>query len=242
MKRPIPLLLLLLLALLPRAGAAQLPSRHTLWWEGAGAGALLAGSLLADRALQGEIFLESDHEQTWLARSISALAEPRGALPLLALAYGVGRFDHRPAMLRAASRGAAAFGLAAAGAGVLKVLVGRERPDAGGDPDELFPFSLAGRHESFPSGHTAAAFALAATAAHEIHSPLAAPLAYGAAGAVAWSRLYRNVHWSSDVVAGALVGIGSAQLARRLLPRPLEGRRVSLAAAPGYLGLRIALP
>jgi membrane-associated phospholipid phosphatase len=43
--------------------------------------------------------------------------------------------------------------------------------------------------------------------ATEYNSPYISVLSYGTAAAVGVSRLYKDVHWTSDVVAGAVLGI-----------------------------------
>lgn len=70
-------------------------------------------------------------------------------------------------------------------------------------------------HNSFPSGHTATAFAGAAFLAAEYGqtSPWYAIAGYSVAGATGLLRVYNNRHWFSDVVAGAGVGILSTRLA-----------------------------
>ena len=218
MKRMVAVLLVALgCASAPAAAQMQLQSqeptraKRTSLWAGVGASALLVGSLIADGEIREEIHLESDGRYLGSARAASALAEPKVMLPALALAYGAGRLADRPGLSRAAERSAAALAVATLAAGAVKVAVGRLRPDAGADRDELHPGSFAGRRQSFPSGHTAAAFALAASIADESHDPAVAALAYSAAATVGWSRVYRDVHWSSDVVAGALVGLGAVR-------------------------------
>ena len=57
---------------------------------------------------------------------------------------------------------------------------------------------------SFPSGHSAAAFAFAAGVGHVI-PPAAVPLSVLAA-VVAYSRVHTGVHYPGDIVVGALVG------------------------------------
>lgn len=67
---------------------------------------------------------------------------------------------------------------------------------------------------SFPSGHSASAFAFATGVSLE--RPALAPLIYPLASAVAYSRIYTGVHYPTDVVVGAGIGVGAAFAARRL--------------------------
>jgi membrane-associated phospholipid phosphatase len=75
---------------------------------------------------------------------------------------------------------------------LLKELIHRERPNGA---DNL----------SFPSGHASNAFALAAVAERHYGWKAGLP-AYTLASLVAVSRLQRNKHYLSDVVAGATLG------------------------------------
>ena len=68
----------------------------------------------------------------------------------------------------------------------------------------------AGKSDSFPSGHTSTAFAIATVQA-ELH-PDEAAYWYGAAGLVAISRVKLKRHHVQDVLAGAALGYGIAQL------------------------------
>jgi len=73
---------------------------------------------------------------------------------------------------------------------------------------------------SFPSGHTAEAFASAEFLRQEYKdvSPWYGIAGYAAASATGLLRMYNNKHWLSDIVAGAGVGIASTKLAYWLYP------------------------
>jgi undecaprenyl-diphosphatase len=74
-----------------------------------------------------------------------------------------------------------------------------------GDPDAF----------SFPSGHTAVAFAIAVALAGE--SAGLGPLVLGLAAGIGVSRVYLGAHYPLDVAAGALLGCGAGWAARLLL-------------------------
>lgn len=71
-----------------------------------------------------------------------------------------------------------------------------------------------GGRASFPSQHASGAFALAMALSLGVtrHRKALVALAWTAAIGMAWSRVHLGVHFPSDVMAGALVGIGSALL------------------------------
>jgi undecaprenyl-diphosphatase len=112
---------------------------------------------------------------------------------------------------RAAGRGVIAVAIAAAIAnGPAKLLVRRRRPPWGSSA-ALIPMP---RSTSFPSGHSATAFAFATAVSAEL--PSLAPVLVPLACTVAYSRVYTGVHYPSDVAAGVAIGIGSGVLAGSL--------------------------
>ncbi|MFT3827962.1 MAG: phosphatase PAP2 family protein [Chitinophagaceae bacterium] len=88
-----------------------------------------------------------------------------------------------------------------------KKISGEERPD-GSD------------RYSFPSGHTAVAFASAEFMRKEYQdvSPWYGIAGYAMAATTGYLRMYNDKHWLSDVVAGAGIGILSTDIAYRLYP------------------------
>jgi membrane-associated phospholipid phosphatase len=76
----------------------------------------------------------------------------------------------------------------------LKYITNRQRPNAS-------------NNQSFPSGHTASAFALASVIAGEYHDkPLIVFGSYGFATAVGLARIGGLNHFPSDVLVGAVIG------------------------------------
>jgi undecaprenyl-diphosphatase len=105
---------------------------------------------------------------------------------------------------RAAERGLIAVAIAAGVAnGPAKLLARRRRPSSQSHPALI----RTPRSTSFPSGHSAAAFAFITGACAEL--PALAPGLVPLAGAVAYSRVHTGVHYPSDVAAGVGIGVGS---------------------------------
>lgn len=89
--------------------------------------------------------------------------------------------------------------------GVVKPIVGRARPYQAGlvAARTVEPSPATGY--SFPSGHAATAVAGALAGTRLV--PAAAPVLWGLATLMAVSRIYVGVHYPSDVLAGALLGV-----------------------------------
>jgi membrane-associated phospholipid phosphatase len=119
---------------------------------------------------------------------------------------------------RAAAMGLASVTVTATVVNLLLKPLGRRRR-----PDRSAQRVPAARHvrmpisSSFPSGHSAAAFAFATGVGHV--SPVAGVPLYGLAALVAYSRIHTGVHFPGDVVVGALAGGALAEITVRALDR-----------------------
>jgi len=86
----------------------------------------------------------------------------------------------------------------------LKVVVGRNRPNANQGAYSFHPFST--HQVSFPSGESTQAFAVASVISTQYPNPVVEFLSYATATITAWGRVRQNGHWASDSLAGALIG------------------------------------
>jgi membrane-associated phospholipid phosphatase len=112
----------------------------------------------------------------------------------------------------------------------LKYTVGRSRPDKGQGPYHFAPFS---GNDSFASGHTTQAFAVASVIAEHYDSLWIKMGSYGLASMVGYARLNNDAHWASDVLAGAAIGtcvghivVNFNQRHRNASIRPVVGPRM----------------
>lgn len=96
----------------------------------------------------------------------------------------------------------------------LKYSINRPRPYET-YPDLVIRRTSTGPY-SFPSGHTSFAFSLATSATLATKKWYVAVPCYVYAGTVGYSRMRLGAHYPSDVLAGALIGIGSSLLVWKL--------------------------
>lgn len=144
-------------------------------------------------------YKNDDHIQNWFqekrSKNTNHIANIGNGFPVVGAAYLTGAYFLGNEQQRTfAVKGLESMGIAVLSTEVLTLTTNRKRPD--------------GKKDSFPSSHTAAAFALATVIADEYgNNDKAVPyLAYGLATLTAYGRLNDNRHWGSDVVAGALIG------------------------------------
>ena len=112
---------------------------------------------------------------------------------------------------RAAVDGVVAIGIASLVTNqVVKPIAVRGRPERSSDivVDRIVRMPTS---RSFPSGHTASAFAFAGAVSNSI-PPLSFPLTLMAA-AIGYSRVHTGVHFPADVLVGSVIGVSTGESA-----------------------------
>ncbi|MCL4287096.1 MAG: phosphatase PAP2 family protein [Thermoleophilia bacterium] len=153
-----------------------------------------------------------------VARGLSAFGERGIGWAGLGLAAAAADRRRRGRLLAAAAAAPAALGLNS----VVKAASGRERPVVAGHA----PLASATSRLSFPSAHAATSVAAAVSLGRV--APGARPALYGLAGLICAGRPYLGMHYPSDVLAGAALGL----VVGHAWPLP-DPRRVALAATAG---------
>ncbi len=198
--------------------------------------AVLGTALILDRPLRDELQRHSSKDLDRFARGTVHLG-PKASMALLGGLWVAGALGDRPRLQRGAVDGLMASLLTGALlVPVLKEGLGRARPNEGRGAAYFAP--LSGR-ESFPSGHTTQAFAVAAVLAEHHPEGWVPWVAYGAASLVGLGRMVQDSHWASDVLAGALLGSWVGRTVVKVNARATW--RVVPELRPGYRGATLAL-
>jgi len=183
-------------------------------WEAGTLAGLTAGAMVIDQSVRHALVRDTSVLPSVLVRAGDAFGNIVYVYPLLAVGTLTG-LALGSKQLQGVSWRALQSTVAAGGAAlVLKSIVGRRRPDI--VPNTAFSFRpFAFKGNSFPSGHTAVAFALATSLATETKDKWTDLLFFGAASLTGFSRINDDRHWLSDIVFGAAVGIVSARVVHR---------------------------
>jgi membrane-associated phospholipid phosphatase len=197
------------------------------WFKG---GALVGGAVLASALLDKPVqrFVANQHNNT-LMRTWGNVGK---GMPIVLAGAGAAAFAFGEERMQNIGLISMESVLSSVGVATgIKYVVGRARPAEGQGP---WSQTVSGRsNASFPSGHSAVAFAAVTPFAQEYD----APWLYGVAAFSAAGRVAGNQHWVSDTVAGSLVGyvIGSW-----LWQSQRENRMSSVSVNPGPKAISVA--
>jgi membrane-associated phospholipid phosphatase len=192
--------------------------------------------------------VQGDSGRRHLVEQLTRINETPLTLAALAT-YGVGRLTHSATTADVGLHTLEALLLTTSVSEVVRGTLGRTRPrESREDPFRFKPGNgfTAFETRSFPSLHTAAAFAAATALVGEIRQRrptairYAAPALYAAAAVPGLTRIYLDQHWASDVVAGAFVGalLGSRVVSYAHSHRPsrLDRALLGVGALPAADG------
>jgi len=209
-----------------------------LHWHGRDLGrfALVGGATLGAAAFDEGIRDWSQDRRTEESDDISAVFETAGngafLLGLSAALYAAGEIWDSRGLRKTALLSVESLATASALAAAMKIIIGRARPYAGEGPYSFHPFSTQSAHNSFPSGHATAAFAVATTIACQTRGVAVDILAYSTAVMVGLSRIHDDKHWTSSVIAGSALGY--------FVARTINGRHAAGGTSKGVkLGFQL---
>ena len=197
----------------PPASTVPEPTYNVTWWQTAVAVGGLAALSLADKPINTAIQNMRTPTTDDIADVLQYFGSPVVFVPATLVPILVGLISHNENLTMSGVRIGSSLLLAGATAGVLKYTVGRWRPNESSTQYKFSPVSTS--HDSWPSGHTTMAFALASSASYEIHRTWATVGLYTLAAGTGWARMNNDKHWLTDVGGGVLIGITSAKFVDR---------------------------
>jgi membrane-associated phospholipid phosphatase len=178
---------------------------------------MLAASFAFDERLRAIALANHSRQLDRVAAGADVLGTAGHIVPALIGTYLAARVAGKQSFASAVLRVGASYAAADAIEALLKPAVGRARPFNGHEPLTFRPFSASGDYQSFPSAHVVHIASLASAVAMEANRPWVTVLAGVAMTYVGAQRVYRDQHWSSDVVTSGILGIEVARAARAWL-------------------------
>src|SRR5438105_3065077 len=165
----------------------------------------IAASIGLDAEVREWSLREHTNSLDRLAKSVNPLGTADHLVPAMAVAYIAALLTHHESLAVGTLNTAAAYMASDLAESALKPVVGRERPHVEGNSHRFHPFTANGDWHSFPSAHVAHIASIAEAISMQTHSTPVSALCSGVVALVAWERVYDDQHWSSDVVATAVL-------------------------------------
>ena len=168
-----------------------------------------------------------------LAGGLDPFGRAKFLVPALTADYVVPLVLRDDRWAHAALRVGLSYAVADGLEGMLKPIVGRHRPTDTGGSLRFHPFSSTDEWFSFPSAHFVHIFSIAAAVSDEADNRWVTAASFGVASLVAAQRVYRQAHWTSDVVSSAILGVVTSRATLHWLQRHGLGRLLpALGAGP----------
>ena len=212
---------------LEQSKAASPPLANWVYGTGLAGGAVLASALL-DKPVDRYV---SKHADTRLARSWNNFGKnmPIALVATSGVAVAMGDSRMQNTGIISMQAVAASLGVSAVG----KYVVGRARPEENRGAFERVGAGESRVNSSFPSGHSAVAFAAVTPFAQEYD----APWLYGVAAVSSMGRIAGRKHWVSDTVAGGIIGYATGTL---LWKGQRDNTKSQLTVVPGPKEISVA--
>lgn len=138
-----------------------------------------------------------------LARIVNPLGTAHVLVPAMAAFFVASAVAHETSAEHGVVETAAAYAASDVVESILKPVIGRERPHAGGNSHRFRPFTSNGDRHSLPSAHIAHITAIASAISMETDSRVISDACDALVALVGWDRIYEDQHWTSDVTATA---------------------------------------
>lgn len=179
-----------------------------------------------------DLLREVNHNRNkQLDDTFSAISETACPFSITApvLVYGIGLIENNQTLREKGLMMGASFIVATGISYSLKHTIERPRPYI--TYPDIEKISVGGS-PSFPSGHTSDAFSNATSLSLAFPKWYVILPSYTYAAAVGYSRMHLGVHYPSDVIAGAVIGTGSAFLCYKAQKWIINSKRRKKGALP----------
>jgi membrane-associated phospholipid phosphatase len=174
----------------------------------AGALVLIGGSLLIDKSVRTYVINHQNNTAKNLADDIKPFGNGYVIFPAVSILSLYGYLTDNATLMDASLtslESGAVAGIITLG---LKSIVGRARPYHTSSNLTFKPFNINNTYASFPSGDATVAWSMITPYAVYYHEPLL----YTIPVLVDFERIYKNKHWTSDVITGSVIGFSVGYL------------------------------